>query len=423
MIITVKENDTLFSLSQQYGIPVYKIASDNGFGENQNLVVGQNLIIRKAKDAFVAYENTTVFEISNQFDINQKQIFKNNYFLKGLQNVPKDSFVVIEYENIPKTEKIIGGYAYDFMDENELSRTINYLTYVMPFTYGFDENGNLINADDEKILQLAKKSNVKPIMHVSTLTQDGVFDSNLPSYIFSDENARANLIQNIIDVVNKKGYYGVDVDFEFLKADDKENYVEFTRILADKLHEQNKILIIALPPKTSAEQTGALVDGIDYKLLGKNADYLLLMTYEWGYRFGPPLAIAPINQVRRVVEYAINEIDNKKLLLGIPNYGYDWTLPYEKGFSDAPSISPVEAVNIARKKGVEIQFYELSQAPFFNYKDELSRTHTVWFEDPKSYKAKTDLIKEYDMAGGFVWELLRDNPAGFVTLDSQLEIE
>ena len=423
MIITVKENDTLFSLSQQYGIPVYKIASDNGFGENQNLVVGQNLIIRKAKDAFVAYENTTVFEISNQFDINQKQIFKNNYFLKGLQNVPKDSFVVIEYENIPKSEKIIGGYAYDFMDENELSRTINYLTYVMPFTYGFDENGNLINADDEKILQLAKKSNVKPIMHVSTLTQDGVFDSNLPSYIFSDENARANLIQNIIDVVNKKGYYGVDVDFEFLKADDKENYVEFTRILADKLHEQNKILIIALPPKTSAEQTGALVDGIDYKLLGKNADYLLLMTYEWGYRFGPPLAIAPINQVRRVVEYAINEIDNKKLLLGIPNYGYDWTLPYEKGFSDAPSISPVEAVNIARKKGVEIQFDELSQAPFFNYKDELSRTHTVWFEDPKSYKAKTDLIKEYDMAGGFVWELLRDNPAGFVTLDSQLEIE
>lgn len=124
-----------------------------------------------------------------------------------------------------------------------------------------------------------------------------------------------------------------------------------------------------------------------------------------------------------MVDYAVSEIDRNKLLLGISNYGYDWILPYEKGLSDAPSLSPVEAVNIARKYGAEIQFDEASMAPFFEYKDELSREHIVWFEDAKSFKAKTDLIKEYDLAGGFVWELLRDNPSGFVTLDATLVIE
>ena len=423
MIITVKENDTLFSLSQTYGVPESKIASDNGFSVNDSLVVGQNLIIRQQEIVYIPQNDTTVAEIARLYGTSTKQLFRNNYFLFGNENVPKDSYVVIEYKENPAIEKIIGGYAYDFIDEGELSRTINYLTYVMPFTYGFTGEGELIFADDEKILNVAQNAGVKPIMHISTLTDEGVFDSNLPSFIFSDRAARTNLIQNIIDVVNQKGYYGVDVDFEFLKADDAQNYVGFISALADRLHSIGKILIVALPPKTSREQRGLLYEGVDYYGLGQAADYLLLMTYEWGYRFGPPLAIAPINQVRAVVEYALSEIDNSKLLLGISNYGYDWTLPYEKGLSDAPSISPVQAVDIARKYGAEIQFDEVSMAPFFEYQDELSRRHIVWFEDAKSFRAKTDLIKEYDLAGGFVWELFRDNPSGFVTINRELVIK
>ena len=146
------------------------------------------------------------------------------------------------------------------------------------------------------------------------------------------------------------------------------------------------------------------------------------MTYEYGYKFGPPLAISPINQVRRALDYAITRIPPEKLLLGIANYGYDWTLPYIRGESDAPSISTVEAIELAKRYGADIKFDETSMAPFFFYSDKAGRSHEVWFEDARSYNAKMDLIKEYNLAGGFIWDLMRDNPSGFVTINSLLKI-
>ena len=146
------------------------------------------------------------------------------------------------------------------------------------------------------------------------------------------------------------------------------------------------------------------------------------MTYEYGYRFGPPLAISPINQVTRVLDYALTVIPNEKILLGNSNYGYDWTLPYVRGVSDAPSISTVEAVELAKKYGSEIQFDDVAKAPFFFYTDDFGQSHEVWFEDARSFGAKMDLIKEYNLAGGFIWDLMRDNPQGFVTINSLIKI-
>lgn len=146
------------------------------------------------------------------------------------------------------------------------------------------------------------------------------------------------------------------------------------------------------------------------------------MGYEWGYRYGPPLAVAPISSVRRVIDYAISRIPAEKILLGISNYGYDWTLPYISGFSDAPSVSPLEAVNLARRYGSDIMFDEEAASPYFFYTDEDGNEHEVWFEDARSFEAKIELIKEYDLAGGFIWELSRENPQGYVTINGKIEI-
>lgn len=423
MIITVKQGDTLYSVSEQYSVPVSKLSSDNGVAENETLVVGQSLVVNVPKSAITTRNETTADEISRQYAISKKQLFRNNYVLSGRERIPADTFVVLTYENMPQIQKIIGGYAYDFISTDRLLSVINYLTYVMPFTYGFTSDGSLVKPDDEYILGTAKKADVTALMHISTLTEEGLFDSNLPSLIFENPEAEKRLIDNIVSEVLSKGYGGVDIDFEYLPREDKDGYITFTKKLSDELHEIGKILVIAVPPKTSDEQEGLLVEGIDYAALGENADYLLSMTYEYGYKFGPAMAIAPADEVRKVLDYAITRIPAKKLLLGISNYGYDWTLPYVRGESDAPSISTVEAVNLARRYGSEIMFDDISMAPYFFYTDKEARVHEVWFEDARSFKAKMDLIEEYNLAGGFVWDLMRDNPQGFVTINSSIKIK
>lgn len=280
MIITAEQGDTLSLLSEQYGIPIKKIAADNGITDNV-IVPGQALYIGIPSESLTLLTNDTVSNISNEYKISEKQLFRNNFILGGRNDIPLGTFIVLDYQAQPDAEKIIGGYAYDFISTQRLFSVINYLTYIMPFTYGFTSNGMLISPDDTFILSTAKKTNVKALMHISTLTSEGYFDSSLPSFIFEDEQVKNRLINNIIEKVSSLGYDGVDIDFEYLTLSQKEGYIAFTKQLSDALHALGKILVIAVPPMTSREQRGVLVDGIDYESLGENADYVLIMAYEY----------------------------------------------------------------------------------------------------------------------------------------------
>ena len=123
------------------------------------------------------------------------------------------------------------------------------------------------------------------------------------------------------------------------------------------------------------------------------------------YTYGPPLAVSPLNEVRRVLDYAVTEIPPEKILMGMPNYGYDWTLPFMRG-TPARSIGLSEAVELAQQFGVEIQYDETAQAPFFYYTDN-GQQHVVWFDDPRSIEAKLKLIDEYGLAGASYWTVNR----------------
>lgn len=132
----------------------------------------------------------------------------------------------------------------------------------------------------------------------------------------------------------------------------------------------------------------------------------LKMTYEWGYTYGPPMAVAPINEVERVLRYAVSAIPSRKILMGMPNYGYDWTLPYRRG-SRANAISNLQAVNLAINNGATIQYDETSQAPFFYYTDENGARHVVWFDDARSLTARLKLVEKYNLGGVSYWTINR----------------
>ena len=134
------------------------------------------------------------------------------------------------------------------------------------------------------------------------------------------------LIDNLVITVAEKGFQGVDIDFEYILAEDRLAFVNFVWEVRTAINQLGYPVTVALAPKTSDNQPGLLYEGKDYALLGEAADEVLLMTYEWGYTYGPPMAVAPINSVRRVVEYALTRISREKINLGIPNYGYDLSL-------------------------------------------------------------------------------------------------
>ena len=134
------------------------------------------------------------------------------------------------------------------------------------------------------------------------------------------------------------------------------------------------------------------------------------------------MAVAPLPNVRAVVEYALTEIPREKIWLGIPNYGYDWPLPVEPGVTRATSISNQRAVDLARLYRAEIQYDETTQAPWFRYQNETGQEHEVWFEDARSIQAKLGLIREYGLKGAGYWNLMRPFPQNWVVLNAEFQI-
>jgi spore germination protein len=128
------------------------------------------------------------------------------------------------------------------------------------------------------------------------------------------------------------------------------------------------------------------------------------MTYEWGYRFGPPQAISPLNMIRRVLDYAVSVIPRNKIFFGFQIYARDWLLPHVQG-QEARTFSSQEAIVLAAEHNAVIQYDETVQSPFFHYTDAQGRAHEVWFEDARSAQAKFDTVKEYGLAGISYWAL------------------
>ena len=402
-----------------YNTPISRIEADNGIKKGRYLVIGEDLVINNTGESYTVKEGDTLYSIASNNGTTVNALFRSNPSLKGNPLIFPGQTLYIEEPN--ENEIVVNGYAYPFITESELRRALPFLSYLTVFTYGFRDDGSLIIPDDERVIEIAKSYGVSPIMLLSTLTEEGVFNNTLSGKLFDDTEFQDVLIEELISTALQKSFEGIEIDFEFIPQEDKAGYVSFLSRLKGAMNEANLPLFVALAPKTSDGQTGLLYEGHDYRGIGEIADYVILMTYEWGYQFVPPLAIAPIKNVEEVVKYAVSVIQPEKILLGVPNYGYDWPLPFVQGESEAKGLSTSAAFDLAYEKGAEIKFDEEYNAPYFNYYDENGVEHIVWFENARSVQARLDLVNEYSLGGISIWQIMRYFPQLYSLLGGEYE--
>ena len=378
-VYVVKEGDNVDRIAETAGIPVGELLWANQIEYPYRLAVGQSLLIPEGPEA------------------DREQSRRELY-----------SF----------------GYAYPFISRETAEQTLPFLTDLYIFSYGFTEQGTLIPppSDDTWLIRQAADAGVDPVMVLTPLGADGRFNNNLVTALMEDRRLQERLIWELGRTMTEKGYRGLDVDFEYVYAEDAGAYAAFLGRLTERLNPLGYPVIAALAPKIAADQPGTLYEGHDFAAIGAAVNQVLLMTYEWGYTYGPPMAVAPLPNVRQVVEYALTEIPASKIWLGVPLYGYDWPLPFVQGRTKAQSISPQEAVARAVRYGVDIQYSEQAQAPWYRYTDGYGITHEVWFEDARSIQAKLALIPEYGLYGVGYWNLMRPFPQNWRGLNALYRI-
>ncbi|MGE7114051.1 LysM peptidoglycan-binding domain-containing protein [Lysinibacillus sp. NPDC047702] len=414
---TVKKGETLWSIAQQYNVSIQSIVSVNHLTNPDLLTPGTQLVIPPI--IHIVQPGETLSQIAHQYGTTVQAITVEN----GISN--PNLIYVGTHLIIPRAKPLIEVNAYTYEKPEEAVQSINaighLLTYFSPFAYMIKEDGTLEPLNDQEMIAAANAKNITPMLTLTNFssTQAG---SNLSHVILSSVALSEKVITNTLQVMQEKGYKVLNIDFENVLPADRENYTAFLQLAVDRLHPKGYLVSTALAPKTSATQAGTLYEAHDYEAHGKIADFVVLMTYEWGYRLGPPQAISPINEMRKVVEYALSVMPAEKILLGFELYARDWLLPHVKG-QEAETFSPQEAVNRAIKYGATIQYDRGAQSPYFRYVDEHGKQHEVWFEDARSAQAKFDMVRQYNLRGISYWALGFPFPQNWVLLNNDFSIK
>ncbi len=415
----IQHGETLWLIAQRYGVTIESIINENKIENPALIYPGQRLKI--PSDFHIVKAGETLWSISIKYGVPIQEIVRVNQIGDPSKIYPGQRLIIPE-----KAKPLIDVNAYitTFAQTGQqiVKEIGEYLTYISPFSYQVKSDGTVQIISDTELLNVARTNNIAPLM-VLTNFKEGKFSSDLAHEIFIDTEIQDKLLDNIVQIMQNKGYTGLNIDFEYLYPQDRENYNEFLRRTVNRLRPLGHTVSTAVAPKYSREQKGLLYEAHDYAAHGVIVDFVVIMTYEWGWSGGPPMAVAPISEVRKVIQYALTEIPSQKIMMGMPLYGYDWTLPYVEGGKWAQTISPQAAVQRAAQYGVAIQFDQKAQSPFYTYFDQQGKEHIVWFEDARSVQAKYDLVKELNLRGVSYWVLGNPFPQNWIVLTDNFRIQ
>lgn len=396
---TVQSGDTLFSISRRYGLPVDRIRSVNGL-EETNIVPGQALLIPLYE--YTVQPNDTYAVIAGKSYVSQMQLMQANPAI--LPNRLQAGMKV----RIPDISNYLAGTLQFYVirtpeaDRALINDYAPYSSAISLFEYHFGPNGDLLNdLNDKTAIETTWKNRVRPLAVITNLTGGG-FSSDLAHQVLQNSTARANLVSNIVYLATRKGYGGVNIDFERISEADRDLFTGFLRELKNRLSQHRLALTISVPAKTS--EGVPWLRGYDYGGIGAVVDYMFIMAYDWHHAGSEPGAVAPLTEVRETINFTISRVPRRKVILGVPLYGYDWLIPYKPG-TIGTAISNQRAVETAMKHQAAIHYSEQDRSPYFRYTDEQGRTHEVWFEDVRSMSEKMVLVREFGLQAIGAWQL------------------
>ena len=289
-------------------------------------------------------------------------------------------------------------------------------------------------------LCLMRKTGLKII---PTMT-DGTSQLVLSGYLTKPET-RTTIVKSIVDLVNKSGFDGIDLDFESFAfvdgnttwAKTAPQWVLFIKELSTQLHASQKLLSVTTPYAYNPTEKSKGYTVYAWAEIASSIDRLRIMTYD--YSVAKPGPIGPISWVEKTVQYAVSIMPASKVFIGLPGYGRDWITSVNGScpVSAPPGLTAgakaaTFKMNYAAAKavidGAVPSFDEKFSEATYSYSKvyngltakgastSCSVARTVWYQNDRSYAERTELVGKYQLGGVALWTLGMEDAAATMAL-------
>jgi spore germination protein len=314
-------------------------------------------------------------------------------------------------------KEVLGFYAEwwdtDTSSYTSMAKHVDTLNTIVPFWATLHPDGSVSDRggkDHAGVVNFAHQSNLTALLMVNNAKQSA--SASGIHAVLADPALRTTSINNLEATLQNNHLDGINIDFETVAPQDRDNLTAFMRELSDRLKPQGYVVSIDVMPKT--DESSDISAAYDYSQLAAYADKIIIMAYDNHGGWSDPGAIAGIDWVESNLKYALKYIPKNKLYLGLAGYGYDWS---SKGVE---SVEYHSAMDLASRFSAVPQWDETSKSTYFRYTGDDGLTHTVWYENSQSIKYKLDLVNKYDIAGIALWKLGQEDPGDWQLIKDKL---
>lgn len=422
-IYVVQSGDTIDDIANMYGVSADILIRDNELINPDNLLVGQTIVILYPSKTYTVQEGDTLETIAAINNITINELLRNNPFIANQEFIYPGEILYISYNRSASFSTF--GYTNTFIDRQVLRKTLPFLTYLSIFNYQIGENGEALGDDkDIDIIQMAIQHGIIPLMHLATITVLGEFNLELTYRLLYNEELQDILIENVLNVLRSKEYYGVIISAQYITSENQDLFYNYTRKVSERLGQENFLTLIAINPKIDTFDREITFEDINYSYFSDIVYSILFLQYTWGILESPPSPVISVSNIRIFLDSIMQEIDLEKVSVGIPVLGYMWELPYVSGLSTSNSLTRDNVINLAINLEAVIQFDEASQTPYFIFESTINEDihYIVWFVNAITVDSMLRLLLEERIYSTGVWNIMSYFDQLWLVINSQYEI-
>lgn len=314
--------------------------------------------------------------------------------------LPHETDEKFQYQKISLDHKIVLGWHYVGSQEgnSSLSEVIagaTGLNTISPTWFSLaDGQGNLISYADSSYVEQAHAAGLQ----VWGLLGDVDGSAVNTGSVLSSAEARANIIQQLMQIAAECGMDGINVDFESVREESAPQYLQFLKELCAAAHQQNLIVSTDnfVPTYTGyykrAEQA-------------KTVDYIIIMGYDEHTASSEEAgSVASLPFVEQGIADTLAEVPAEQVINAVPFYTRGWVETFGSTVPESQTLSMDEADAFVTEHGIET-YWDASVGQNVGSVETGDARYSIWLEDEQSIAEKMKLIQKYDLAGVAEWRL------------------